>query len=178
MTSNTPLSPTTTLTPSQAFTHPLPQVRAFHRTLTVSLDEKSSRLRTLVGGSYRQLLGTAETILQMRDDIEIVEEKLGRVGKGCGRSVVGGMVGGLGKLEIGMEEGQLGWRARGKVLGMCGVIAGRLLKRSSSENNKSKNLVLAAKVLVLGRLLSKSVGDSAKGRSRGEQEAVEEMRRK
>jgi conserved oligomeric Golgi complex subunit 1 len=109
----------------------------------------------------------------MRSDISLVEEKLGRVGKGCGRSVVGGMVGGLGKLEGDTEgEREKGWRARGKCLGMCGVIAGRLLKRPE------KNLVLAAKVLVLGRLLSKSVGDSAKERSRQDQEAVEEMKRK
>ncbi|TVY28624.1 Uncharacterized protein LHYA1_G002353 [Lachnellula hyalina] len=169
---STILSPTHTLTPSEAFTHPLPQVRTFHRSLTTSLDEKSSHLRTLVGGSYRELLGTAETILRMREDIEVVEEKLGRVGKGCGRNVVGHMVGGLGKLQ---DEGgagrdmQLGRAARGKCLGMCGVLASRLLKRNTPAENKALNLVLAAKVLVLGRLLLKSVG--------GEGE-VEEMKRK
>ncbi|TVY32277.1 Uncharacterized protein LSUB1_G008823 [Lachnellula subtilissima] len=169
---STTLSPTHTLTPSAAFTHPLPQVRTFHRSLTTSLDEKSSRLRTLVGGSYRELLGTAETILRMREDIEVVEEKLGRVGKGCGRNVVGGMVGGLGKLQ---DEGgagrdmQLGRAARGKCLGMCGVLVSRLLKRNTPSESKAQNLVLAAKVLVLGRLLLKSVG--------GEVE-VEEMKRK
>ncbi|TVY20146.1 hypothetical protein LARI1_G001430 [Lachnellula arida] len=171
------LSPTHTLTPSAAFTHPLPQVRTFHRTLTTSLDEKSSRLRTLVGGSYRELLGTAETILRMREDIELVEEKLGRVGKGCGRSVVGGMVGGLGKLQNEGGAGrdmQLGRAARGKCLGMCGVLASRLLKRNMPSESKAQHLVLAAKVLVLGRLLLKSVG-GAGGEMEGE---VEEMKRK
>jgi hypothetical protein len=111
----------------------------------------------------------------MRDDIEVVEEKLGRVGKGCGRQVVGGMVGGLGKLqgEGGEKEGELGWLARRKVLGMCGLVVSRLLKRGPSSN-----LVLAAKVLVLARLLTKSVGDSAAGRTKEDREAVEEMKRK
>src|ERR1700733_1757644 len=99
MAANKNLDPTTCNTASEAFKYPLPQVRQFHRSLTAELDEKNARLRTLVGGSYRQLLGTAEMILQMKEDIGEVEEKLGRVGKGCGRGVIGGMVGGLGKLQ-------------------------------------------------------------------------------
>jgi hypothetical protein len=91
MAANKTLDPTTCTTASEAFRYPLPQVRQFHRGLTAQLDEKNARLRTLVGGSYRQLLGTAEMILQMREDIADVEEKLGRVGKGCGRTVISGL---------------------------------------------------------------------------------------
>ena len=87
------LDPSTCPSAAEAFKHPLPQVRQFHRSLTTELDGKNARLRTLVGGSYRQLLGTAEMILQMRDDIGAVEDKLGRVGKGCGRTVVSDMAG-------------------------------------------------------------------------------------
>lgn len=113
----------------------------------------------------------------MREDIELVEEKLGRVGKGCGRNVVGGMVSGLGKLqdEGGAERDlQLGRAARGMCLGMCGVLASRLLKRNTPSESKAQNLVLAAKVLVLGRLLLKSIGGSG-GEMDGE---VEEMKKK
>ncbi|CAG8962267.1 hypothetical protein HYFRA_00005322 [Hymenoscyphus fraxineus] len=176
------LSPSTTTTSAEAFLAPLPQVRQFHRQLTTSLDEKNARLRTLVGGSYRQLLGTAETILEMRRNIDIVEEKLGRVGKGCGRSVVGKMAEGLGGLDEesgNRERARLEWAARMKVLGQCGLVVGRLVKgKSEGRMERGARLVSAAKVLVLNRLLAKSTGDLAKGRKREDREAVEEARRK
>lgn len=186
MTTNKTLDPSTCTTASEAFKYPLPQVRQFHRSLTVELDEKNARLRTLVGGSYRQLLGTAEMILHMRDDINVVEDKLGTVGKGCGRGAVNSIAAGLGKLrEHGKDERhgeELRWVARMKVLGMCAVIVGRLLKRTSSmeivEGGKGRNLVLAAKVLVLSRLLEKSVGDAVVKRSKADKEAVESVKRK
>src|ERR1700710_432105 len=120
MAGNKTLDPATCTTAAEAFKYPLPQVRLFHRSLTAELDAKNARLRTLVGGSYRQLLGTAETILQMRDDIGIVEDKLGRVGDGCGRGVIGGMASGLGKLQGKLNDGkagrEMGWLAKSKVL--------------------------------------------------------------
>jgi hypothetical protein len=181
------LDPTTCTTAAEAFKYPLPQVRQFHRSLTTELDEKNARLRTLVGGSYRQLLGTAEMILQMREDISDIDDKLGRVGKGCGRGVIGGMASGLGKLQDKDREGkpaeELAWSARMKVLDMCGVVAGRLLRKNveghaESNNGTGKNLVLAAKVLVLSRLLTKSVVDSASQRSKDERSSVDDVKRK
>ncbi len=84
------------------------------------------------------MLGTAEMILQMRSDIEDVEEKLGRVGKGCGRAVIGGKVGGLSRLKGGRGEGKreedLGWAARMKLLDLCGILVWRLLRRDGKED--------------------------------------------
>ncbi|TAQ89259.1 hypothetical protein B7494_g2404 [Chlorociboria aeruginascens] len=183
MAANKTLDPSTCTTAQEAFKYPLPQIRQYHRNLTIELDEKNARLRTLVGGSYRQLLGTAETILQMRIDIEDVEEKLARVGKGCGRSVIGGMIAGLGKLQSqreGIRE-ELGWTARMKILEMCGISVGRLLRRGGGadgeKGRRGKGLVLAAKVLVLSRLLVKSLSDPVND-GKEEKEAVEEARRK
>jgi hypothetical protein len=187
MAANKNLDPLSCTTASEAFKYSLPQVRQFHRSLTAELDEKNARLRTLVGGSYRQLLGTAETILQMREDIGDVEEKLGRVGKGCGRGAVGTKASGLVKLQ---DKGrkterveELGWSARMKVLEMCGIVIGRLLRKERNEgieskDGRGKSLVLAAKVLVLSRLLAKSVGDSASEKSKDDEESVEEAKKK
>ena len=188
MAANKTLDHTTCTTASEAFKYPLPQVRQFHRNLTVELDEKNARLRTLVGGSYRQLLGTAEMILQMREDINVVEDKLGNVGKGCGRGVIGGMAGGLGKMQRKLKEGkngeEMGWLARTKVLGMCGVVVERLLRRGtnveaeSGRDGRGVNLVTAAKVLVLSRLLAKSLTGSSKGKSKEDKDLAEELKRK
>ncbi|ESZ94514.1 hypothetical protein SBOR_5094 [Sclerotinia borealis F-4128] len=175
----TPLSTTTCFTSEEAFKHPLPQIRQFHRDLTTELDEKNARLRTLVGGSYRQLLGTAEQILQMRKDISGVEEKLGKVGEGCGRGVLVGMVGGLRKLQGETKNGKKGEEmrvvARMKVLGMCGIVVGKLLRRpgkTDGDSGRGKGLVVAAKVLVLSRLLAKSLEIT------GDKEFVEEAKKK
>ncbi|TGO55203.1 hypothetical protein BCON_0095g00170 [Botryotinia convoluta] len=174
-----PLSTTTCLTSSEAFKYPLPQIRQFHRDLTTELDEKNARLRTLVGGSYRQLLGTAEQILQMRQDISGVEEKLGKVGEGCGRNVLVGMVGGLGKLQGETKNGKKGEEmrvvAKMKVLGMCGIVVGKLLRRPGrldGDGGRGKGLVVAAKVLVLSRLLAKSLENTE------DKQFVEEAKKK
>ncbi|KAI9641557.1 hypothetical protein NHQ30_010369 [Ciborinia camelliae] len=179
MAATIPLSTTTCFTSEEAFKHPLPQIRQFHRDLTAELDEKNARLRTLVGGSYRQLLGTAEQILQMRKDISEVEEKLGKVGEGCGRGVLVGMVGGLGKLQGETKNGkkgeEMGVVARMKVLGMCGIVVGKLLRRpgrADAANERGKALVVAAKVLVLSRLLAKSLENT------GDKEFVDEAKKK
>ncbi|APA15373.1 hypothetical protein SS1G_09028 [Sclerotinia sclerotiorum 1980 UF-70] len=178
---STTLSTTTCFTSSEAFKHPLPQIRQFHRDLTTELDEKNARLRTLVGGSYRQLLGTAEQILQMRKDIREVEEKLGEVGEGCGRNVLVGMASGLGKLQGEMKNGKKGEEIRGlarmKGLGMCGIVVGKLLRRQGRVDGegRGKSLVIAAKVLVLSRLLAKSLEGCVNSADR---EFVEEAKKK
>ncbi|KAF7926365.1 uncharacterized protein EAE98_006660 [Botrytis deweyae] len=179
MAATIPLSTTTCLTSSEAFKYPLPQIRQFHRDLTTELDEKNARLRTLVGGSYRQLLGTAEQILQMRQDISEVEEKLGKVGEGCGRNVLVGMVGGLGKLQSETKNGKKGEEmrvvAKMKVLGMCGIVVGKLLRRPGrieGDGGRGKDLIIAAKVLVLSRLLAKSLENT------GDKQFVEEAKKK
>lgn len=185
---NKPLDSATCKTAADAFKSPLPQVRQFHRSLTSELDQKNARLRTLVGGSYRQLLGTAEMILQMRDDIGAVEDKLGRVGSGCGRGVVGDMAKGLGRLQGSIDDGpgadKMRWVARVKALDMCAVVAGRLLKNGGGAatevvgDGSGRHLIVAAKVLVLSRLLAKSLSDSASIGSKDESELVEQANRK
>ncbi|KIM94851.1 hypothetical protein OIDMADRAFT_171677 [Oidiodendron maius Zn] len=166
-----PLDSATCTTAADAFKSPLPQVRQFHRNLTSELDEKNARLRTLVGGSYRQLLGTAEMILEMRSNIGTVEEKLGRVGSGCGRGVIGNKAKGLAKMQDSMEEGQgtdrIRWVAR---LNSAGT--------DVLSKGVGTRLVIAAKVLVLSRLLVKSLTDSALVASRDEKQFAEELKKK
>ncbi|KAI8962755.1 hypothetical protein F5Y11DRAFT_176588 [Daldinia sp. FL1419] len=150
---------TSTFTDSaQVFTlHTLPQIRAIHKDLHVQIDEKSARLRTQVGNSYRELLGTADTIVRMRGDMLAAQDILNRMGGMCGRTIVGAKVSGLSKFR-GREstEAHLSQVARVKLLNACGLAVGRLLKQGGE--GRGDRLVLAAKVLVLKRLLVSSFG--------------------
>ncbi|KAI1169844.1 hypothetical protein F4777DRAFT_162357 [Nemania sp. FL0916] len=162
---------TSTLTSSaQIFTtNTLPQIRALHKTLHTQIDEKATRLRTQVGNSYRQLLGTADTIVQMREDMRSAQDVLGHMGSQCGRAVVNTKVASLGQFR-GNEaaEAALSQAARVKLLKACGLSVSRLLRASTSkdkdvEGARGDRLVLAAKVFVLSRLLVSSFGNLKSG---------------
>ncbi|ERS97803.1 hypothetical protein HMPREF1624_05974 [Sporothrix schenckii ATCC 58251] len=114
--------------------HTLPQIRAIHKSLHVQVDDKATRLRTQVGGSYRELLGTAETIVQMRTDMEGAQSTLAGMGGRCGRAVVGGKVTALASF-VDHEQGQsaLSLAARARLLEACSRTVGRLLSRSNPD---------------------------------------------
>lgn len=176
MAANLPDVDLTTLTSStQVFSSPtaganhpsytLPQIRALHKQIHLAIDDKKARLRTQVGGSYRELLGTADAIVRMRGDMDVVQGILGTMGARCGSGVVGSKVGGMarfvgergGVVETGSGKRSLGCAARIKLLAGCVLVLGRLLKGlRKDESLDGEALVVAAKVLVLGRLLIKS----------------------
>ncbi|KAH6654143.1 hypothetical protein BKA67DRAFT_535477 [Truncatella angustata] len=156
-------------------THTLPQIRAIHKSLHVQIDEKAARLRTQVGNSYRELLGTADTIVQMRKDMSNAQNVLGRMGSMCGRTVVESKVAGLGRFQGAEDtETELSQTARVRLLEACALAVGRLLK--GGKQGKGDRLVLAAKVLVLIRLLVASFGDA--NRLKGDiQKSIETAKR-
>ncbi|KAK0252983.1 hypothetical protein LTS09_011893 [Friedmanniomyces endolithicus] len=84
-----------TLTSSQeAFTHhPLPAIRQLSHQLHHHLDTNRAQLRSLVGASYRDLLGTAERIVEMDVQIRAVEGELGGWGGGEDGEESGGVEG-------------------------------------------------------------------------------------
>lgn len=172
-----------TLTSSSAiFSNPsntLPQIRAIHKALHAAVDDKRNRLRVQVGSSYRDLLGTADAIVEMREDMDAVLETLGRMGARCGRSVVGRKVAGLGEF-VGEEDNGLGRRelgavARARLVEGAALAVERLLRGKSGGSlalssgkdvgSRGERLLVAAKLLVLSRLLVKSLGDETGDRS-------------
>ena len=172
-----------------ASNHTLPQIRQIHKALHVQVDDKAARLRTQVGGSYRELLGTADTIVQMRTDMQEAQATLAGMGGRCGRAVVGGKVSALASfVDNEQEQSLLSLAARAKLLESCARTVGRLLSRKArdpSDMPSAKNppksrqqrqhsrqqqswgerLVLASKVLVLSRLLVSSI-DETTGKSK------------
>ncbi|KAF2858467.1 hypothetical protein K470DRAFT_131163 [Piedraia hortae CBS 480.64] len=68
----------------QAFnTYPPPIVRKLGQQLRHGADENLAQLRSLVAGSYRDLLGTAETIIQMDAEAANFELRLAEIGHKC-----------------------------------------------------------------------------------------------
>lgn len=166
-----------TLTSSSAiFSSPsttLPQIRAIHKALHAAVDDKRNRLRVQVGSSYRDLLGTADAIVEMRGDMDAVLETLGRMGGRCGRGAVGRKVSALGEFEgeMGARDARMGAVARGRMVEGAGVVVERLLRGKGGgvmaggrEGGRGERLLTAAKVLVLSRLLVKSFADANIGR--------------
>ncbi|KAJ9149601.1 Sphingolipid c9-methyltransferase [Coniochaeta hoffmannii] len=154
---------------SEIFSNPsntLPQIRAIHKALHAAVDDKRSRLRVQVGSSYRDLLGTADAIVAMRGDMDAVLATLGRMGSRCGRGAVGRKVASLAEFAGEEEEekkknmGAVG-RAR-LVEGAALAVEGLLRRRKNGDAGGSRGgerLLAAAKLLVLSRLLVKSLGE-------------------
>ncbi|CVL01092.1 uncharacterized protein FMAN_10281 [Fusarium mangiferae] len=142
----------------------LPQIRTIHKSLHVAIEEKSTRLRTQVGSSYRDLLGTADTIVHMRDDNDVVQELLGKMGGRCGRAVISAKATGLANFVAKENKSAPSIAARLRLLDACVLVVGRILKGSGGLGDnaeKGDRLVLSTKVLVLSRLLIKSLSDDA-----------------
>lgn len=151
-----PPTPSTLRSWEEAFDHPLPVVRKLESQLRTQISENQNKLRSLVGTSYRDLLGTAERIIEMDGQMESVEGNLAGIGRKCDYRVVERGRENLTKLrKVGRQddERKLETVARVKVLKGALETVGRIIRRGG-------NALGAAKVLVLARLLHKSVSES------------------
>lgn len=172
---------------AQVFTSPqntLPQIRAIHKALHVEIDDRAARLRTQVGSSYRDLLGTADAIVRMRRDMQDVQAALDRMGGRCGRAVVAAKVEGLRRFTSPPDDSettmtdrdlartgrakpkQMSVAARTRLLDACALTARRVLRvglgpgAAAGPGSNGDRLLVAAKVLLLGRLVGKSLSDA------------------
>lgn len=145
-------------------THTLPQIRAINTLLKNSIDEKASRLRTQVGGSYRELLGTADAIVRMRQDNKDVQHLLAAMGSQCGRAIVTDKADNFKKFAGQQEKTQASTAARTRLLDNCTLSVDRVLRGSTGIADGATVgdcLILAAKLLILGRLLVGSLQEDA-----------------
>ncbi|KAM0713637.1 hypothetical protein Q7P37_010599 [Cladosporium fusiforme] len=151
-----PPTPSTLRSWEEAFDHPLPVVRKLESQLRTQISENQNRLRSLVGTSYRDLLGTAERIIEMDGQMQSVEGNLAGIGRRCDYRVVERGRENLGRLRNAgrqQEEQKLEVAARVKVLKGALETVGRIIR-------KGGNTLGAAKVLVLARLLHNSISEN------------------
>ncbi|EMC96187.1 hypothetical protein BAUCODRAFT_70384 [Baudoinia panamericana UAMH 10762] len=155
-----------------AFQYPLPVVRKLEQQLRKNLDENRSKLRSLVGASYRDLLGTAERIVEMDERMRGVEGALSGIARGCNVRVLERKGEGLALLRRKGLEGEVG-EGRRRVMAQTKILQSTLTTAGRIMKEKGDALVVA-KLLVLARLLLKSVSESTESLP----DILEELRRR
>ncbi|RMZ67111.1 Vacuolar sorting-associated 51 [Pyrenophora seminiperda CCB06] len=168
MATDTP-DPRTFETWEDAFQHPIPVVRKLEQQLRNNAHDNREKLRSLVGASYRSLLNTAETIIDMEVRMGQVETRLSRVGQSCNSRGLERISNNAGKMDTHNRSRGQSTPSRWKepldaerytfasqlsVLRNAPLVATRLMKREGSY-------LLIAKVLVISRLLHKSLSQTA-----------------
>ncbi|XP_014558050.1 hypothetical protein COCVIDRAFT_25350 [Bipolaris victoriae FI3] len=140
-----------------AFQYPIPVVRKLEQQLRNNADENREKLRSLVGASYRSLLDTAETIIDMEVRMGQVETKLAKVGQSCNSRRLEKISDNAGKMDIHIrsrDAERYTLASQLSVLRNAPLVMTRLMKREGSY-------LLIAKVLVISRLLHKALSQSA-----------------
>ncbi|KAF4589769.1 Conserved oligomeric Golgi complex subunit 1 [Ophiocordyceps camponoti-floridani] len=160
--------------------HTLPQIRAIHSSLRAEIDDRSSRLRSQVGGSYRDLLGTADTIVQMRHDAGQVQGLLSRMGGRCGSSLVSVKAAGLASFVSGddRDDAKTSTAVKQRLLDACLLLVGRILRRQGGLEEGVQRLVTATQVWVLGRLLINSLEEQGMAGMETPKKTVASLRRR
>ncbi|OQE34900.1 hypothetical protein PENCOP_c015G07893 [Penicillium coprophilum] len=132
-----------------AFQYPIPTVRRVEQELRRDIMSNKEKLRALVGTRYRDLVGTAETIVTMNRDIQDVESILADVGRRCNPRLIERKHVHFRQIKTGDAEKDAEKHAFGAQLSLlhrCTTSISRLLRRRSS-------LLLVAKILVVSRSL-------------------------
>lgn len=140
-----------------AFQHPLPVVRRLEQQLRKNIDDNRQKLRSLVGASYRDLLGTAERIIEMDQQMETVETYLGDIGRKCNARTVekiGANHTQMRKALGAWDENKYKTIAQTKLLQSALTMVSRIIKAGGDA-------LQASKLLVLLRLLYKSISEGS-----------------
>ncbi|ERF69151.1 hypothetical protein EPUS_01107 [Endocarpon pusillum Z07020] len=138
----------------EAFTYPIATTRQIEKQLRNDIAANKERLRTLVGSSYRDLLGTADRIIQLDHRMQETEELMGEVSLQCNSDVIDKKARHLAQLQEQAAQQKSGGRqlaAQLSLLQKCHKCLPRLFRRGGS-------VLTAAKVLAVSRLLTKRIG--------------------
>ncbi|KAF2755681.1 hypothetical protein EJ05DRAFT_478642 [Pseudovirgaria hyperparasitica] len=140
-----------------AFEYPVPVVRKLEAQLRSSANDNRERLRSLVGASYRDLLGTAERIVDMDQTMGQVENALAQIGTHCSSGLLEKVTSNYAMIDQHwrtQREHQNAFASQLAMLQACPTVIARQLKQGGS-------LLLASKILVLSRLLHKALTQSS-----------------
>ncbi|KAI9832558.1 MAG: hypothetical protein M1819_004348 [Sarea resinae] len=145
--------PRTFKTWDDAFQYPIPAVRRLEQQLRRDIDANREKLRSLVGASYRDLLLTAERIIQMDGQIQQVDTHLGDMGNKSNSRAIEKLGRSYEKWDRSrklQDKDRFSFASQLAVLQNCPIVISRVLRRGGAT-------LIAAKVLVLSRLLHKTL---------------------
>lgn len=150
-----PPDPRTLETWEDAFQYPLPVVRRLEQQLRRHIDDNRQKLRSLVGTSYRDLLGTAERIIDMDAQMQLVESHMAHIGRQCNSrklEKIGDNHKSVRSERRREEDVKFSRLAQTKVLQNALNVTSRIVKSGGDA-------LVAAKILLLARLLHKSLAE-------------------
>ncbi|KAJ5622930.1 hypothetical protein N7490_011535 [Penicillium lividum] len=132
---------------ADAFQYPIPTVRRVEQELRRDIASNKEKLRALVGTRYRELVGTAETIVTMNTEIQEVESILVDVGRRCNPRLIEKKHVYARQMKSDAAEKDTDKHSFGAqlaILHRCITSFSRLLRRRAS-------LLLVAKIFVISR---------------------------
>jgi len=132
----------------QAFAYPLPVVRKLEQQLRSSIADNKDKLRSLVGASYRDVLATADRIVDMNTEMQRLEGVLGGIGRRCNAGAIERVAGNQ-RLLSGSRREDVG--ARRKMAAEVALLQ-RVVGVAAGMVRKGENVLVVAKLLVLARL--------------------------
>ncbi|KAE8369078.1 hypothetical protein BDV27DRAFT_20566 [Aspergillus caelatus] len=136
-----------------AFQYPIPTVRRVEQELRRDIASNKEKLRALVGTRYRELVGTAETIVSMNREMQEVDATLADIGRRCNPRLMEKKVTHFSQIKGDVHDKGATKQAVGAQLALlhrCETAISRLLRRRVS-------LLLGAKLVVVSRLLHKAL---------------------
>ncbi|KAJ5720960.1 uncharacterized protein N7483_008894 [Penicillium malachiteum] len=134
---------------ADAFQYPIPTVRRVEMELRRDITSNKEKLRALVGTRYRELVGTAETIVAMNTEIQQVETLLTDVGRRCNPQLVEKKhlhARQMKSDKADMDADKHAFGAQLALLHRCTASISRLLRKRAS-------LLFVAKILIVSRQL-------------------------
>ncbi|KAJ0425333.1 hypothetical protein BJY00DRAFT_275213 [Aspergillus carlsbadensis] len=138
-----------------AFQYPIPSVRRVEQELRRDIASNKEKLRALVGTRYRELVGTAETIVAMNRDIQDVDTTLSDIGRRCNPRLMGKKYAHLNQINgetTGQDAAKRALGAQLALLHRCSVLISKMLRKRGSP-------LLIAKLLVISRPLHKALSE-------------------
>ncbi|RHZ73371.1 hypothetical protein CDV55_108770 [Aspergillus turcosus] len=154
-----------------AFQYPIPTVRHLEQELRRDIASNKERLRALVGTRYRELVGTAETIVLMNREIQEVDSTLADIGRRCNPRLIERMHEHMNQIKDDAQD-------KGKKLALSGFAVQGIDSNTETERRllgaqlsllhrctqaiayllrKRGSPLLMAKLLVVSRLLHKTL---------------------
>ncbi|RPA83791.1 hypothetical protein BJ508DRAFT_413133 [Ascobolus immersus RN42] len=149
------LDPRTLQNWEDAFKHSIADVRQMEQQLQFDITDNHEKLRTLVGTSYRDLLRTADRIVEMEGQTQELEARTRRAAELCSWEGVEKKLANLKKFETLMSVDK---RKKMSLASQLAILEGAT-PVISSILRESGDLQLAAKVLRIAVLLLDSVRD-------------------